>query len=530
MCVCVCVALHERVHNVINEVWTCGSAVSDWRNAEIVPIPKKGDLRSCDNWRGISLLDVVGKVFARVLQGRLQAVAEDVLPDSQCGFRRGRGCSDMVFTARQLMEKAVEHDSELSVLFVDLRKAYDSIPRSALWLVLRNLGIPPKLLGLVQSLHEGMEARVRLPNVVTDNINVRNGLRQGCTLAPTLFNLYFSAVVSSWHRQSSVPGVRVRYRVGRKLVGDRTAKSRPASTDVTESQIADDAALYTTSLSHLETMTNEFVYCASGWGLTVSVQKTKAMAVNCSHPPPSIDLQDGGSVEVVDSFTYLGSVLSADGALDKELTSRLAKASRAFGALQKPIFGCSGLSIKSKRLVYKAIVLPTLFYGAETWPKKARQMNRLNLFHRSCVRSILGVSRSDQHSRHLNTADLAQRARLPEDIGALLREYRLRWLGHVARMDAARIPQQVLFGELEATRPRHGPKKRWRDTIVDDLRSLDIPESEWYRLAQDRPEWRRRVHQHRLPPPAPKDFHCACGRAFRRSGDLKRHIKYCPTQ
>ena len=87
--------------------------------------------------------------------------------------------------------------------------------------------------------------------------------------------------------------------------------------------------------------------------------------------------------------------------------------------------------------------------GAETWPIKARQMNRLNLFHRSCVRSILGVSRSDQHYRHLTTADLAQRGRLPEDIGTLLREYRQRWLGHVARMDTARIPQQVLFGELK---------------------------------------------------------------------------------
>ena len=114
----------------------------------------------------------------------------------------------------------------------------------------------------------------------------------------------------------------------------------------------------------------------------------------------------------------------------------------------------------TKRLVYKAIVLPTLFYGAETLPVKARQMNRLNLFHRSCVRSILGVSTSGQHSRHLTTADLAQRAGLPEDLGTLLREYRLRWLGHVARMDAARIPQQVLFGELKATRPRHGPRKR----------------------------------------------------------------------
>ena len=79
---------------------------------------------------------MAGKVFARVIQGRLQAIAEDILPESQCGFRKGRGCTDMIFVARQLVEKCREHNDALFALFVDLRKAYDSVPRSALWSVL----------------------------------------------------------------------------------------------------------------------------------------------------------------------------------------------------------------------------------------------------------------------------------------------------------------------------------------------------------------------------------------------------------
>jgi len=73
----------------------------DWRDALIVPVPKKGDLQSCDNWRGIGLLDVVGKIFAQIIQDRLQVIAEGLLPDSQCGFRGGRGCVDIIFVAKQ---------------------------------------------------------------------------------------------------------------------------------------------------------------------------------------------------------------------------------------------------------------------------------------------------------------------------------------------------------------------------------------------------------------------------------------------
>ena len=95
-------ALMELVH----DVWRQCSVPSDWRDAILEPIPKKGDLSSCDNWRGISLLDVVGKVVARVLQVRLQKVAEEELLESQCGFRKARSCADMIFTVRQLVEKS----------------------------------------------------------------------------------------------------------------------------------------------------------------------------------------------------------------------------------------------------------------------------------------------------------------------------------------------------------------------------------------------------------------------------------------
>ena len=96
----------EKLVELFDSVWRDECVVSDWCNALIVPIPKKGNLNVCVNWRGISLLDVVGKVLGRVIQDRLKLIVEDVLSDSQCGFKTSRGCIDMIFVARQLVEKA----------------------------------------------------------------------------------------------------------------------------------------------------------------------------------------------------------------------------------------------------------------------------------------------------------------------------------------------------------------------------------------------------------------------------------------
>ena len=111
--------------DLITTTWRHQKVPTDWRDAIIVPIPKKGDLTSCDNWRGIALLDVVGKVLAKIIYTEeAQQVAEIELPESQCGFCEGRVCSDMTFMVRQLLEKANEHRSKVFFTFVDLRTAY----------------------------------------------------------------------------------------------------------------------------------------------------------------------------------------------------------------------------------------------------------------------------------------------------------------------------------------------------------------------------------------------------------------------
>ncbi len=109
-------------------------------------------------------------------QERLQVLAEEELPESQCCFRKGRSCTDMIFTVRQLMEKSWEHRAKLFVTFLD---AYDSVPRSALWVALRKLGVPDQTIQLVKSFHQDMQAKICLEGKLLEEIDVDNGLRQG---------------------------------------------------------------------------------------------------------------------------------------------------------------------------------------------------------------------------------------------------------------------------------------------------------------------------------------------------------------
>ena len=91
----------------VHAVWKEHKVPQAWKNAILIPIPKKGNLHLCDNWRGIALLDVVGKLVGRIVQDRLQKLAEVELPESQCGFQRGCGCTDMMFMVCQLFEKSL---------------------------------------------------------------------------------------------------------------------------------------------------------------------------------------------------------------------------------------------------------------------------------------------------------------------------------------------------------------------------------------------------------------------------------------
>ena len=162
----------------------------EWREAFLVPLPKKGDLQLCKNWRGILLASVPGKVFSRIINGQLQVFCEHtgVLPESQCGFRAGRGVMDMISTLKLAMEVAAYKKHPFHVLFIDLVKAYDSVSRAGLWAVLKKKGVPSRLRALIRQFYTDKRARVSVEGVLSSMFDLATGLGQGCCLAPLLFN------------------------------------------------------------------------------------------------------------------------------------------------------------------------------------------------------------------------------------------------------------------------------------------------------------------------------------------------------
>ena len=116
-----------NLHIVFNVVWETGKAPEDWQKAVIVAIHKKGSKKLCKNYRGISLLSIPGKVFAKILDARIRQVTESQVMKEQAGFRVGRGCRDQIFVMRQLAEKTIEKDGKMYAAFIDLEKAYDKV-------------------------------------------------------------------------------------------------------------------------------------------------------------------------------------------------------------------------------------------------------------------------------------------------------------------------------------------------------------------------------------------------------------------
>ena len=136
--------------------------------------------------------------------------------------------------------------------------------------------------------------------------------------------------------------------------------------------------------------------------------------------------------------------------------------------------------------VYNACIISTLLYGSESWTTYTRQEKRLNSFHMRCLRRILGITWQDK----ITNTEVLAKAGLPS-MFTLLRQRRLRWLGHVRRMEDGRIPKDILYGQLASGKRRTGrPQLRYSDACKRDMKALDINVRDWEDLAADRPKWR----------------------------------------
>ena len=174
--------------------------------------------------------------------------------------------------------------------------------------------------------------------------------------------------------------------------------TKPIEELITELLFADDYALLAHTEEALQHIVNRLSVAAKNFGLIISLKKTELLYQSPprqAYSPPHISI-DGTHLNTMEHFTYLGSIISNDATVSKDLDNRLSKANSSFGRLSRRVFQSHLLSLSTKIKVYTAIIVPTLLYGAETWVLYRTQIRLLEQFHRRCLCSILGMKWQDQ--------------------------------------------------------------------------------------------------------------------------------------
>ena len=239
---------------------------------------------------------------------------------------------------------------------------------------------------------------------------------------------------------------------------------------------ADDAAISTHSEQELQALMDRLSAACKDFGLIISLPKTNILSQGTTEEP-TIKI-DNYELEVVSQFTYLGSTITDNLSLDVEINRRIGKAATTLSRLRERVWKSSKLTVNTKMSVYSTCVLSTLLYSSETWTTYAR--------HEVCTPS------SAFHGKTRRTDfEILSLAGLPT-MYTLLRQRRLRWLGHVHRMDDGRIPKDLLYGELKlGVRGKGRPQLRYKDVCKRDMKALEIDETSWEGVASDRVAWRR---------------------------------------
>ena len=479
--------LAQHLSNLFNLIWTQEVIPRELRDATIVRIYKrKGSRSQCDNYRGISLLSVPGKVLARILINRFtEHIAEHFLPESQCGFRKYRGTVDMIFSARQLQEKCREQNVGLYSVFVDLTKAFDTVNRRGLWQLLLKLGCPAKFIEIVKQFHEGMQATVIDSGNESEPFPVTNGVKQGCVMAPTLFSVLFAAMLVDAFRDLDV-GVYIQYRTDGKLFNLQRlqAKRKVIESLVRDFLFADDCALVAHTQDDLQIIMDRFAASSRRFGLTISLKKTQVMFQPARGQPytaPDITIE-GVKLDAVEQFTYLGSTLSRNVSIDEEISRRISKACVAFGSLKSKLWDKRGIKLATKLQVYQAAVLSSLLYACETWTTYSRHIKQLNRFHLNCLRQILKIN----WQQHIPDTEILERTDML-GVEAMIMKAQFRWVGHVSRMSDDRLPKQIFYSQLQAGhRSQGGQLKRYKDCLKANFKRSGVPLDNWEAMSKDR--------------------------------------------
>ena len=464
----------EALHPLLNEVWNQENFPSDWKNGHLTVLPKKGDLTKCENYRGIMLLSVPGKIMSKIILNRMKKIVDKKLRKNQAGFRPNRSCADQITTLRIIIEQSQEWNCPLYINFIDYQKAFDSLDRNSLWKIMAHYGIPQKVIRLVRSMYENAGGNILHNGKLSTFFEILTGVRQGCLLSPFLFLLAIDWIMktSTQNRENGI-----QWTLTKKL---------------DDLDFADDVALTSSSKKQMAEKTEIVAKTSSKIGLKINVSKTKILKINSNNNDPIT--VEGENLEVVEKFTYLGSVIDHQGGTTIDVQTRINKARFSFSQLNN-IWNSGNISYKTKLRLFNSNVMSVLLYGSETWFLSKRSQSSLQVFINKSLRRILKIFWPNT----ISNVDLHRRAEILP-VSDIIKTRKWRWLGHTLRKEDDDITKQALRWNPQGRRRPGRPKNTWRRQLQTELTKEGLTMNSAETRAKDRREWRNLVRG-LCPPP-----------------------------
>uniref|UniRef100_A0A1I8JEX0 Reverse transcriptase domain-containing protein n=1 Tax=Macrostomum lignano TaxID=282301 RepID=A0A1I8JEX0_9PLAT len=408
----------RAVAGVMNRVLDGGAAPTEWTTAHMIPIPKKPGTTRKEEHRGISLMSCAAKLFNKILLTRLQPVLDPFLRHEQNGFRPHRGTATQILALRRTIEEARTRQATLICVFVDFRKAFDSVARGALVPVLRAYHVPQRLVSAVMALYQDTQAAVVTPDGLSDPFSTTSGVLQGDTLAPFLFVL-----VLDWVLRTALPSDADGFMLCRRT------SSRHPEKRLSLLGYADDLALLASTADGAQRMLDSLVAIAATVGLVVNTDKTEVLTVP-AELPANITCRgaDGHAAPLprCTRFTYLGGLVPS---VQEDLARRRGLAWAAFRSV-RVVLQSAALPDRLRSRLFQAVVETVLTYNAETWTLTETLEKRLDAAHSSLLRAAFGIS----YPEVVSNAALYRRAGLRPP-SETIRRRRLQLAGHVIRAE-----------------------------------------------------------------------------------------------
>lgn len=442
----------------------------EWKTSYITTIHKKGNRELCDNYRGIAVLSTISRVYGKLVKKRIEDEYCDIEAEEQAGFRAGRSTVDHLFTITQIIEKKTARSQEIHLLYVDLKKAYDSVPQLKLWEALEKTNINITLIKAVQELYKDNTSKIKKGQTLSKGFNINKGLKQGCCLSPTLFKIYLEQALKIWKRKCEQMGIPLNDYVLYTLC------------------FADDQIVLAQDYDDLEYMTRKLIEEYDKWGLEVNLQKTEYMCIGGEQQDLILEQQQQHQqIKQCKKYKYLGMHITNDGSLDEEIKHRNNQGRQAIRQLNSILWD-KAVSKQNKHRIYNSIVKSIISYGSEVWPLKEKTRKSLEATEMDYWRRAAGKSKLERVRNERIREIMGVKHKITEDIQI----NQLRWYGHVQRMAEDRIPKKILNWTPQGRRKRGRPRLSWREGIDRDIRERGVDENLWTNRDQWRLEIRRR--------------------------------------